>query len=69
MTALANKNSPEYVPSERGQRRGQEGEVLDRAAAWGRGRVADTRADGGDKAPQSISCRSAVPGKKEVASK
>ena len=53
----------------RGQRKGQKWEVLDRAAARGRGRVTDTRADGVDKAPQSISGRSALPGKKEVASK
>ena len=48
---------------------GQKREVLDRVTVRGRGRIADTRANEGDKAPQSISGRSAVPGKKEVTGK
>ena len=47
----------------------QRWEVIDRAAARGRGSTAGTRADGVDKAPQSISGRSAVSGKEEVAGK
>ena len=55
--------------SERGQGGGQKREVRDRAAARGRGRIADTRANGGNKAPQSISGLSTAPGKKEVTGK
>ena len=53
--------------SGRGQGGGQKWEVLDRAAARGRGRIAGTMADVVDKAPQSIIGRSALPGKKEFA--
>ena len=53
--------------SEKGQGGRQKWEVLDRAAARVRGRIAGTMADVVDKAPQSIIGRSALPGKKEIA--